>query len=482
VADPGIERRAARMTAVASVRQVLALPLGLLSAITVARLYAPADLGRFGILAFVVSIPALVGDFGLSQAFVRQKDDPAAGDLSLASSLQLWVAVLAFPVIAVAAGAEVRGAPSWLPLAVLLYLPTLLGAAALRANVLVQRRLDFARLAVLDLVQQVAYITILATLGFLRAGVAGLVAATALTQAARQVVLAWWYPVRPRALPRLGRLREVIRSGLPLHLTGIVSGFHAGMVNWLGTPLFGPVGVGYLRWSLDMTSRVGIGLAHAIGQVVFPTVALIQDDAVRLGRVLARAVRYNALLIGFPLALLAGLATPVITAVFGGRWLPATVALRIFALHMTAGAVLIPLDAAVRVVRPALWSLGIILAYLAVEVGLALALAGPLGIVAIPVAHLAATVPLVVVLRALLPAAARPAWLDNVVLPLVALAATFAASFWVAGALAPWPALFAGCAAGAVVAAAAVYLLGRRTIWPELVRDLRHLAPARSGA
>ena len=470
------------MTAVASVRQALALPLGLVSAITVARLYAPGDLGRFGILAFVVSIPALVGDFGLSQAFVRQREDPELGAMSLAASLQLWIAVLAFPVIAFAAGAEVRGAPSWLALAALLYLPTLLGAAALRANVLVQRRLDFARLALLDLVQQVVYIAILAGLGFAHAGVRGLVVATAVTQAGRQVVLAAWYPVRPAALPRLGRLRDVIKSGLPLHLAGIVSGFHAGMVNWLGTPLFGPVAVGYLRWSLDMTTRVGIGLAHAIGQVVFPTVALIQDDAARLGRVLARAVRYNALLIGLPLALLAGLATPVITAIFGGRWLPATLALQIFALHMTAGAILIPLDAAVRVVRPAMWTLGIIVVYLGVEVALAVGLAHPLGLVAIPVAHLTATVPLVVLLRALLPAPARPAWLVNVGLPLLALAATFVVSRWVAGVLAPWPALFVGCAAGSVAAALVVILLGYRTIWPELLRDLRHIVPTASSA
>jgi O-antigen/teichoic acid export membrane protein len=478
VPEIGIERRAARMTAVASVRQVLSLPLGLVSAITLARLYAPGDLGRFGVLAFVVSIPALVGDFGLSQAFVRQRDDPAAGDLALASSLQLWIAVLAFPVIVLAAGAEVRGSKSWLALVALLYLPTLLGAVALRANVLVQRRLDFARLAFLDLGQQIGYIVLLASLGFAHAGVTGLVIATAATQAGRMVVLAAWYPVRPSAVPRLGRLAGVVRSGLPLHLTGIVSGFHAGMVNWLGMPLFGPVGVGYLRWSLDMTTRVGIGLAHAIGQVVFPTVALIQDDAVRLGRVLARAVRYNALLVGLPLALLAGLATPVIIAVFGGRWLPATAALQIFALHMTAGAILIPLDAAIRVVRPAIWSLGIIVVYLAVEVALALALAHPLGIIAIPVAHLTATVPLVIVMRALLPAPARPAWHPNVVLPLLALAATFGVSYGIAGALAPWPALFVGCAAGSAAAAAVVFVLGHGTIWPELLRDLRHIAPA----
>lgn len=470
------------MTAVASARQVLALPLGLVSAITLARLYAPGDLGRFGILAFVVSIPALVGDLGLSQALVRQREDPEHAELALAASLQLWIAVLAFPAIALAAGAGVRGAGSWLPLAAVLYLPTLLGGVALRANVLVQRRLDFARLALLDLVQQIAYIGLLAGLGFAHAGVAGLVVATAATQAGRQMVLAFWYPVRPSAVPRLGRLSRVVRSGLPLHLTGIVSGFHAGMVNWLGMPLFGPVGVGYLRWSLDMTSRVGIGLAHAIGQVVFPTVALIQDDAVRLGRLLARAVRYNALLIGLPLALLAGLATPVISALFGGRWLPASTVLQIFALHMTAGAVLIPLDAAVRVVRPALWSLAVMVAYLAVEVALAVALAGRLGMVAIPVAQLSATVLVVVVLRALLPAPARPAWLHNVGLPLLALAAAFVVSHSVAGVLAPWPALIVGSVAGAAVAAAAVFVLGHATIWPELLRDLRHLAPATSPA
>jgi O-antigen/teichoic acid export membrane protein len=482
VAEPGIERRAARMTAVASVRQVLSLPLGLVSAITLARLYAPGDLGRFGILAFVVSIPALVGDFGLSQAFVRQRDDPAREDLALASSLQLWIAVLAFPVIVLAAGAEVRGSRSWLALVALLYLPTLLGAVALRANVLVQRRLDFARLAFLDLGQQLGYIALLAGLGFARAGVAGLVIATAATQAGRLVVLAVWYPVRPSTVPRLGRLKGVVRSGLPLHLAGIVSGFHAGMVNWLGMPLFGPIGVGYLRWSLDMTTRVGIGLAHAIGQVVFPTVALIQDDAVRLGRVLARAVRYNALLVGLPLALLAGLAAPVISAIFGGRWLPAAVALQIFALHMTAGAILIPLDAAIRVVRPPLWSLGIIVAYLAVEVALALALAKPLGIIAIPIAQLSATVPLIVIMRQLLPAPARLPWLPNVGIPLAALAATFGVSRWMADVLAPWPALFAGCAAGAAAAAAVVFVLGHGTIWPELLRDLKHLAPARAAA
>jgi len=479
VAEHGIERRAARMTAVATARQVLGLPLGLASAITVARLYAPADLGRFAVLSFVVTLPALIGDLGLTQAFIRQPDDPSGEEMAAAASLQLWIVALALPAILV--GVHLKEAASdiaWVALAVVLYLPTLAGPLAFRANVLVSRRLDFARLAMLDLIQQVLYIAVLLWLGLAHTGLAGLIVATTSGQLLRLAVLSRWYPGGPAAWPRLGRLATVMRSGLPLHLSGIVSGFHAGMLNWLGAPLFGPVAVGYLRWSQDMTNRVGTGLAHAIGSVVYPTIALLQGDVVRLERVVARAVRYNVLLIGVPLALLAGLANPVITAIFGGRWAPAAGALQLFAALAVGAAVLVPLDAAVKIVRPTTWSLGIVTAYLAVEVALALALARAAGFLAIPLAHLAATVALIAVLREFLPRAARPAWLDNVAVPLLALAATYVVSRWVAGVLAPWPALFAGCAAGAAAAAAVVFVLGRRAIWPELLRDLRHFAPA----
>ena len=481
--EPAIERRAARMSAVATVRQVLGLPLGLASAITVARLYLPRDLGRFAVLSFVVTLPTLVGDLGLSQAFVRQADEPPDADMATAASLQLWIAAIALPAILIGVHyAEPRSGAYWLGLALALYLPTLAGAFALRPTVLIQRRLDFARLALLDLAQQVVYIAVLLGLGLAKAGLAGLVGATTVGQVLRTAVLWHWYPGAVAAVPRLARLRDVMRSGLPLQLTGIVSGFHTGLLNWLGAPLFGPVAVGYLRWSLDMTNRLGTGLAHAIGTVVFPTIALLQEDSARLRRVVERAVRYNLLLIGVPLALLAGLATPVIAAIFGGRWAPATVALQLFSALAIGAAALVPLDAAVRVVRPTTWSLGLVTACLVFEVAVVLALARPAGFLAVPLAHLAATVTLVALLRALMPAGARPAWPANVGLPALALATTFLVSRWIAGVLAPWPALFAGCAAGTLAAAAVVFALGQRTVWPDLMRDLRNIARTASPA
>ena len=483
VSEPHIERRAARMTAVATVRQLLALPLGLASAVTVARFYGPAELGRFAVLSFVVTLPALVGDLGLTQAFIRRPGDPGPRETALAASLQLWIAAAALPLILAGIRlADARADLPWIALAAVLYLPTLLAAFVLRANVLVARRLDFARLALLDLGQQVCYIALLLWLGIEHAGVAGLIVATTAGQLLRLGVLIRWYPGAPAAVPSIRPLVAEMKNGLPLHLTGIASGFHSGLLNWLGAPLFGPVAVGYLRWSQDMTNRVGTGLAHAIGSVVYPTIALLQEDAGRLGRVVARAVRYNVLLIGLPLALLAGLAAPVISAIFGGRWLPASAALQVFAAFAVGTAVVVPLDAAVRVVRPTIWSLQLMLGYLAAEVLLALALARATGLLAIPLAHLVATAGLVALLRALLPPAARPATGRDIVLPALAVIAAFLASRLVAVTLTAWPALFAGSAAGAVAAAAVVFTVGRRSIAPELLGDIRRLRPAAGAA
>ena len=471
------------MTAITTVRHFLSLPLGFLSALVLAWLYAPGDIGRFGILAFAVSLPAMAGDLGLTHAFIRQKEDPEERQLALAASLHLWIAAAGFPLILLGVGAVARtDAGGWLTLAAVLYLPTLAGGVALRANVLVARRLDFARLAVLDIIQQILYVMLLATFGALHAGVTGLVVASSAMQLFRLLVLVIWYPLRPAGLPRVGALRSIVRSGLPLHLTSVANGLHANMLNWLGVPLFGPVAAGLLRWSQEITNRIGAGLAQAVAKIVFPTLALLQSDFSRVQRVLGRACRYNTLLVGVPLVLVAGLATPIISAVFGERWLPASPAIQLFALLMVVAALIAPLDAAVKIIRPTTWSLWLALVYLAVEVGLALGFAPALGFLAIPVAHLAASIPLVAVLWRLLPGEARPPWTENVFLPLLALGAAFGASYSLGAVLQPWPAIMLGGATGAGVAALTIAIVGRGTVWPELLSDLRRFLPSANKA
>ncbi len=65
---------------------------------------------------------------------------------------------------------------------------------------------------------------LLASFGALRAGVTGLVVASSAMQLFRLLVLVIWYPLRPAALPRVGALRSIVRSGLPLHLTSVSNG------------------------------------------------------------------------------------------------------------------------------------------------------------------------------------------------------------------------------------------------------------------
>jgi O-antigen/teichoic acid export membrane protein len=100
------------MATVTVARQVVGVPLSLLSALALARLYQPADVGRFGFLAFLASIPAALGDLGISAAVVRSRYDPAPDLLAAASRFHVMLAIAALPPVLVATaliGATITG-------------------------------------------------------------------------------------------------------------------------------------------------------------------------------------------------------------------------------------------------------------------------------------------------------------------------------------------------------------------------------------
>jgi O-antigen/teichoic acid export membrane protein len=466
------------MATVTVARQVVGVPLSLLSALALARLYQPADVGRFGFLAFLASIPAALGDLGISAAVVRSRYDPAPDLLAAASRFHVMLAIAALPPVLVATaliGATITG-DVWL--LVLLYVPTMMAGLALPANVLSARRLDLARVAWVDLGGQVAYAMLLLGFGLRHLGLTGLVSASALAQVARLCALCWLYPpILSRAAP-FRTFWDAASAGVPLHFAGLIMTFHANLSSWLGSFLFGPTGVGYLKWSLDITSRVGVTITHAVGRVMFPAVALAQAQPERIGHLVGRGVRYSMLAAGLPLALMASLVDPAIGTIFGSRWQPAGSLVRLFAVQMVLAGLVVPLDAAIRVLRPTTFTLTVAAVYLAAEISGAVLLADTAGPGAIPAAHIIATSVLAAALwRGLHPETRPQAWSD-VGVPAAVLVAAFAAGRALVPLLPPVASLVLGPIAGTLAAAVALRMLSPRC-WTEAVTELRLLAAAR---
>lgn len=298
------------------------------------RLLTPEE---FGVVALVMVVTGLfdrvLGDTGTGAALVRQ---PSLTQ-GLASSVLWWniivgagtaalFAVLGEPI------ARLLGDISAAPLVRVVGLSALIGGLGHVQRALLRRMRHFRSLAMVNLSN--AVVTAVATIAFALAGWGewALVVGN-LTGTAAAVSLAWilssW---RPSFYYSRAELREITSFSANLsvqNLFGYVS--YAGdrfiIGRFIGTTALGYYGLAnrLLRYPLQTS-------AQTYREVVFPTLARVQDDDDALRRAYTRTVSGIAFLL-LPVCLaVAALSAPLVAALLGPNWIPATDVVRVMAL------------------------------------------------------------------------------------------------------------------------------------------------------
>jgi O-antigen/teichoic acid export membrane protein len=312
--------------------------VALLATIVLARLVSPAEYGRAVVALIAVTLAAAVARRGFGAALVQRREVAraeleAAALLSLLSGIALTVAGL---VLAHVAFPPLFGDDTS-RLLELSSFAFLLAAPASVPEALVQRRLDFRRIAAVDVVSlclgsAVAVVAAAAGAGGASVVVGGLVAtgaATLLWLVSSPLVVPRW---RPQAA------REVAGFGVPAALEAMA---YEAFVNVDYAVLAGRVpaaqlGFYWRAWQLGVgyQSKISSILVQAGFPVYARTPTFAQLDAIR-----HRLVRTQTTVVVPLLALLIPLAPTLVPAVFGARWSPAVEPTQILALAGMAVAV-----------------------------------------------------------------------------------------------------------------------------------------------
>ncbi len=155
-----IARDAVRGGGLLGLRQVFAQALNLAGYAVLARLLAPADIGVLGIALFVFGFLGTIGGGGLQASLIRLPDEPTREDYAAVFTLQEAImGVIAFVTIVAAPGlATLYGRPpeeAWLfrMVGVTLFVTSF---QAIPAAIL-ERRLDFGKVALVEVSQALAY-------------------------------------------------------------------------------------------------------------------------------------------------------------------------------------------------------------------------------------------------------------------------------------------------------------------------------------
>lgn len=309
--------------------------------IALRRRLEPADFGAFAIAQFALSFLAFFGDAGLGAALIQKKQEPTERELSSVWLLQLGASLCVVALLFAGAPLLVKFWPDmdqtrgvWLFRA--LSLGLLLTSVRVVPAILMERNLEFGRLAFLEVALSVAFFGTAVGLAYAGLGVMSLAFAV-LAQGGVGVIAAFALkPWRPKAIFDREALRPILRFGATYQAKNVVGFLTSAITPVYGGRALGQAGLGFVNWAQD-TSLFPLRLVELIGRVSFPLYSRLQDDRAAFAQALGRAIHICATGTLLYIAIVFGLGPALVHVVFTDKWMPALPLVYVISAAMALG-------------------------------------------------------------------------------------------------------------------------------------------------
>jgi PST family polysaccharide transporter len=301
--------------------------------IAVARLLSPRDFGFMAMLTVLTQFVGVNADLGFEDALIQRRDPTEAHRSSVFWLMVLWgLALTAGLALAAPWIAAFYGVEEIAPLAVCLAPFFFLLALDTVPRAIIAQRLDFRTNTALRCIAVIGAGTCAVTAAWYGWGAHSLVV-DALVGAAIETVLLFavsgW---RPRLRFSRAALADLLGFSAYRPAARILNYWAQQLDKLLIGKLLGSAALGLYARAYDMARFPVLYVSRAIIGVMFPSLALIQDDPARTRTVYLRAMAAVALT-SFPMCLgLFAAAEPFLVGVLGPQWRDAAPILRLVSL------------------------------------------------------------------------------------------------------------------------------------------------------
>lgn len=369
-------------------RQVLVKVIFFAGNIILARLLAPQIFGIYAIIQFVVQFFSTFGDVGIGAALIQKKGELSQEELSTTFWLQQMLVWLVVVAVVLAAPLALKIYPTLPPVGVWMIramaLSFLFSSLKTIPAILMERNIDFNRIAWVDITENLAFQAVAVTCAYLGYGVWSFVAAAitrAFLGAAIIYALSAW---RPSFHYRFESVKGLVRFGLPYQGNQLLN-----FIKDAVTPLFvgvyvGTAAVGYLRWACNF-AFVPLVLSETFGRVAFPAFSKLQNDTPLLGRTIERSIRMMTFVMLPVTAILMALAPEITHVFYTDKWLPALGAFYLFSFTPLLMGISLPMFSGILSLGKSNIILAMSVVLIAIEWGIGAPLVLKLGFVGIAV-------------------------------------------------------------------------------------------------
>ena len=308
--------------------------LGFISTLILAKLLDPKDFGLMGIAGLVIATIGLVRQMGFNIALIQRQDDSIKAANTAFTLIFITSIVLYFVCYGSAPfAAKFFNNQVVEPLIKVMALSMIIGSLSNVQSTLLQKKMDFKKKVVPDVLPRIGYIGLAVTLAYMGYGVWSMVFAT-LFSSVIGVILYWIIsPYKPRfefdkkiAKELLGFGKWVVASFIVIFIfTNIDDAFIGKFLD--------VTALGYYTFAFGLAYLPARNVTFLASTVTLPAFSSIQTDRNRLKRAYLKTVKYVALFvipISFALIIFA---RPALEAFYGDKWLPSVPCLQILAIY-----------------------------------------------------------------------------------------------------------------------------------------------------
>lgn len=298
--------------------------------LVLARLLYPEEFGVVGILAIFIAVSNTLVEGGFGSALI-QKKKPTQTDYSTILFWNIGISTLLYLLLFIVAPAIGRFFEMPVLCDVLRGIGLSLiftGITSVQSNRL-QKRLEFNTLAATNIISSVIAGCTAMVLAYCGWGVWSLVALQLMNPLARIVILYLVSGWLPSFRFSVKSLRSLFGFGGYLLVANLLQETCKNIQGFIIGKRFSATQMGYFSQAYKLDNITSYSIPQIIVQVMFPVYSSIQDDRERLASLLEMNVRVISFLVFPVLAILILTSTPLITLLYGAKWLPAAPYFRI---------------------------------------------------------------------------------------------------------------------------------------------------------
>lgn len=307
----------------------------------------PREYGVFFLVSAVINFFAYFSDIGLAAALVQKREAVTEEDLRTTFTVQ-QILVLGLLIVIFAATPFLRKWYGFETNSIFLFwalaLSLLFSSLKTIPSVLLERRLDFNRLIVPQIVETLLFNAVAVFLAWRGFGITSFTIAVLVRGLSGLIIIYFLEPWMPAFAFSRKSLRRLLRFGLPYQVNTFLAVVKDdGLTAVLGA-ILGASGIGLLGWAQKWGFAPLRFFMDQVIKVTFPAFSRMQEDREELSKAVSRSIFFVCLLV-FPSLVGLILVAPILVEIIPkyDKWQPALLALGFYGINAAWAAVTTPL-------------------------------------------------------------------------------------------------------------------------------------------